>query len=340
MSTKLLLIIIFIIASVGVYMGFGNKFFQNSPKYTGPVEKIRMGTSSLGFETSGLNWIAEDQGYFTQQGLDVVITSPPSTLESQKALSEGKLDFVVASEFSFITNILGEDPMKAKVIATIDKGNWIEVIGRKDKGIGKPADLKGKKIAVFKKTANEFFLGTFLSYNNVSLEDVQLVDLPPDKAIGAIMSGAVDATVITDPFASQLEKDLAENTVNLYSPQDYGVNNYLVFGSDEFIKNHPNAVERYLQALLLAEDFVQKNPNESQEILAKKYNQERSQVSSNWGKHKYSVSLDQSLLLAMENQSRWRIANKLTDKTIVPNFTDFIYTDGLRKVKLEAVTLY
>jgi len=338
--SKLLVILGVIIGLVGIYLGFGTVLFKQAPKYSGPVEKIKIGTPSLGLEISGLNWIAQDKGYFTQQGLDVVIETPSSTLEAQQALGEGKLDFAVASDFSFITNILGKDPMKAKVIATIDKGNWIEIVGRRDRGISGPADLKGKKIAVFKNTANEFFLGNFLTYNNISLEDVQLVDLPPDKAIVAIMSGEVDVTVITDPFASQLKKALAENVVNLYSPQDYGVNNYLVFASDEFIRNHPEAIERYLYALLQAEDFIQRNPNKSQEILAKKFNREKSYISSNWEKHKYYVSLGQGLLLAMENQSRWRIANKLSDKTVVPNYTDFIYTDALRKVKLEAVTLY
>ncbi|GAJ14452.1 unnamed protein product, partial [marine sediment metagenome] len=36
---------------------------------------------------------------------------------------------------------------------------------------------------------------------------------------------------------------------------------------------------------------------------------------------------------------RWRIENGLTDKTDVPNFLDFLYTDALQVTNPEAVTI-
>ncbi|GAG37759.1 unnamed protein product, partial [marine sediment metagenome] len=52
-----------------------------------------------------------------------------------------------------------------------------------------------------------------------------------------------------------------------------------------------------------------------------------------------SVGLPQALLIAMEDQARWRIENGLTDETDVPNFLDFLYFDALEVTAPEAVTI-
>ncbi len=41
----------------------------------------------------------------------------------------------------------------------------------------------------------------------------------------------------------------------------------------------------------------------------------------------------------MDDEARWSIANNLTDKTVVPNYLDYIYLDGLEALKPEAVTI-
>jgi NitT/TauT family transport system substrate-binding protein len=51
------------------------------------------------------------------------------------------------------------------------------------------------------------------------------------------------------------------------------------------------------------------------------------------------VTLPQALIIAMEDEARWRIENKLTDKTTVPNYLNFLYLDGLEAVSPEAVTV-
>lgn len=331
-----IIIVIIILAGFLTWYSFSQK---QPEKYTGPVEKIRLGTPVQGPDLSLLILIAEDQGYFVSNGLDVVITSPPTTLNVQQELNSGELDFGVSTEFAYITPILNADPLKAKIVATINKGNSIELIGRKDRGISSLADLNGKRIAVFKKTAQEFFLGTFLISNDLNINDVQLVDLPPANAKDAILSGGVDAAVMSEPYAYQAQKALAENAVS-WSVQGDTEFNWVIIGSDQFIKDHPKAIERLLKALVQAEEYVQKNTDKSQELLAKKFNFEQPYLVSVWPKYKFSVSLDQSLLLLMEDESRWAIANNLTTITEMPNYLDYIYTDVLKEVKPEAVTIY
>ena len=41
----------------------------------------------------------------------------------------------------------------------------------------------------------------------------------------------------------------------------------------------------------------------------------------------------------MEDEARWMITNNLTTEKQVPNFLDYIYEDGLKAVKPEAVNI-
>jgi NitT/TauT family transport system substrate-binding protein len=58
-----------------------------------------------------------------------------------------------------------------------------------------------------------------------------------------------------------------------------------------------------------------------------------------WDAFSYQVRLDQNLLITLEDETRWAMKNKLTDKTVMPNFAEYIHVDSLKAVKPEAVRL-
>jgi NitT/TauT family transport system substrate-binding protein len=62
-------------------------------------------------------------------------------------------------------------------------------------------------------------------------------------------------------------------------------------------------------------------------------------MASIWPQHQYSLSLDQSLLTAMEDEGRWMIANNLTSEKTLPDYSDYIYTKGLEAVIPESVNI-
>jgi NitT/TauT family transport system substrate-binding protein len=49
------------------------------------------------------------------------------------------------------------------------------------------------------------------------------------------------------------------------------------------------------------------------------------------------VRLDQELLTLMEDEGRWAIRNKLTNAEKIPDYSIFLYLEGLKKIKPEAV---
>jgi NitT/TauT family transport system substrate-binding protein len=55
--------------------------------------------------------------------------------------------------------------------------------------------------------------------------------------------------------------------------------------------------------------------------------------------HQFALSLDQSLVLAMEDEGRWMINNNLTNAEKLPDFRNYIYPEGLMQVKPDAVNV-
>ena len=145
-------------------------------KYTGPVEKITVGTIA---EYSTLVALAQERGYFANNGLQVTTVEHASGGPAFSDLLAGKADVVTAADFVGVLNSFKTENFK--IIASIAKvTDGFELVARKDKGIAVPSDLRGKRIGITKKTSGEFWLGTFFVYNNLLAKDITIVDLPPD----------------------------------------------------------------------------------------------------------------------------------------------------------------
>jgi NitT/TauT family transport system substrate-binding protein len=94
-----------------------------------------------------------------------------------------------------------------------------------------------------------------------------------------------------------------------------------------------------MKSLAQAEDYLISHPDETKAIVRERMNIDNAYMEVVWPRYQISLSLDQSLILAMEDEARWLVDNNLTPENEVPNFLDYIYEDGLKAVKPEAVNI-
>ncbi|MHB8842398.1 MAG: ABC transporter substrate-binding protein, partial [Candidatus Aquicultor sp.] len=219
-----------------------------------------------------------------------------------------------------------------------DKAQLQDIIGRKDRGIRNISDLKGKRIGVMLGTISQFYLGRFLTLHDIDLQDVTLVDISPPESVDALTKGTVDAIITWQPYANTIEKALGNNAA-IWPAQSSQMLYIVEVAKNDWIARHPDIVRRYVNALAQAEDYFVQHPTQVKSMMQKKLNYTDAYMAAVWGKNKFSLSLDQSLILAMEDESRWMIKNNLTTEKQVPNFLDYIYIDGLEEVKPEAVNI-
>jgi NitT/TauT family transport system substrate-binding protein len=299
-------------------------------KYTGPVEKITVAAAA--YLTGALVYVAEDQGYFEENGLEVTIKDYGSGKAAADALLAGKADISTSADFVFVSNSF--DHADLRVFGTVATAQVKELVARKDKGITTTDDLIGKKIGVTKKSGAEFLLGVFLIFNALSYEDVELVDLKPSEIVEAISNGDIDATFTWDPYLYNIKKELGDNAISWPGGKDFY---FVLITKEDWIENNPAAAERFMKSVLEAEDYIKDHPEEAKGFVKDRFNYESDYMDYSWPKQEFAVILEQAMLIAFEDQARWRIDNNLTDATRVPNYLDYIYLDALEKVKPEAI---
>ena len=324
-------IVIALTILIVIALGTGIWFSRNqAQRYRGPIEKITVAAG----KTAVLVYIAQDQGYFADHGLEVTINTFQAGKLATAAMLAGKADISTASSSVLVSHSLERDDLRT--FAGIATYQIKVMLARKDRGIRQIADFKGKRIGVTRKSAGEAALGRFLTLNGLSFQAIEIVNMKPQELEDAMIRGKIDAAMAWEPYAYNVKQALGGTVIGW--PGDSGQDStFMLITTAEWLADHPSVAERFLMALLQAEQYVKDNDEEAKTFVQQQFDFETRYLQSVWPKYSYAVRLPQALILAMEDEARWRIENKLTDKTTVPNYLDFIYMDALEAVKPEAV---
>lgn len=326
------------IAAAVAALAIGGYFFMRSHEVhtpVGPPEKVTIACSTS--PDSAIAQVAQAQGYYLQEGLDATLQKHPYGKVALDAMLEGKADFATVAETPVMFAIM--NGKKISVIASIQtsiKNNAI--IARKDKDILTPRDLKGRTIAVTSGTLLDFFMDAFLVAQGISRKDMTVVNIMPEEMAEALERGDVDAISAWSYVVIQTQKRLGDKVITFYD-EDIYTQTFNIVTTQDYIRMNPENVKKVLRALVKAEKFVVQKPAEAQAIVADFSNIDKAIIGEMWAVENYGVTLDQSLLLAMEDESQWAIKGGLTDKTKIPNYLNFIYSDGLESVKPDAVRI-
>jgi NitT/TauT family transport system substrate-binding protein len=326
------------IAILGVLLvsGLGAWYILSPMEYRGAPEPITVAYSP--FESTALFWIAEDQRFFDENGINVTIRKYDSGVATLEGMARGEADVAVGiSEYPLVTKAF--QGAKIRALGNIDKGDFIYLVGRRDRGIGDVADLRGKRVGTTFGTIAEFHLGRFLTLHGMDIGDVTLVDVrTPAGWVNAVADGDVDAISTAQPYAYAARDRLGANAI-IWPAQSSQPLYALVVSTSDWIDGHPGQVTRFLQALAKAEEYTSAHPAEAKAIVQQRLGLDPGYMDTVWQQNQYSLTLDQSLILAMEDEARWMIANNMTDEAVIPDFRNYIYTGGLESVKPGSVNI-
>jgi NitT/TauT family transport system substrate-binding protein len=302
--------------------------------YSSETEPVSFGAIPSG--SAALIYIADDQSFFTANGLDVTIKDYPTGVATINALLDDDVDIAWAAEFPLVRRAFEKDQIS--IIASVSRFSDEYLFALKNHGVEKIADLKNKTIGVPKNTIAEFYLARFLELNGLNTEEVTIVDVQPSQSIDAIASGNIDGVVTWEPFTSQIRQQM-ENKIVGWSVQSSQEGYGIIIARNDWISIHQDIVNRFLKSLAEAEDYLNINPVEAKTIVQERVNYDDAFMETFWAETRFYLSLDQSLITAMEDEARWMISNNLTTEKQIPDFSDFIYVEGLSIVKPESVDL-
>jgi ABC-type nitrate/sulfonate/bicarbonate transport system substrate-binding protein len=326
-----------VIAAI-VLLGFGTWYFLKS-RIPGSVATESITVADISDQASALVHIADDRGFFLRNGLRLNLRNYGNGVLAIRAMKSDEAHIALAAEFPIVVEILKNE--KISLIACIDKTQQVHLVARKDKGIKRASDLKGKKIGIERWSIAEFYLGRFLDLNGMSIKDVALANIDPTKpslVLDEMAEGSIDAVVSREIMLRPIIKQLGSNYTSwpVQSAQPSWV---ALVSKTEWAASHPEIIKKLLKSIAEAEDYLIRHNNEARGIIQKRLSLDDSFMASNWPQHQFSLSLDQTLIVAMKDEAQWMINNNLTAAKHIPDFVNHIYTDGLKTVKPEAVNI-
>lgn len=267
--------------------------------------------------------IARDKGFFEEEGIDVTVSEYASGKLALQAMFTGDVQVVPVAEVPIVFNSFKWDDFS--VIATIGVADkHMSIVARKDLGIERPSDLRGKRIATQKASALHYFSSIFLKQNGLSEQDVQRSFLHITKLVKALVDGKVDAIVVIEPFTTEAKERLGTNAVS-FTPSGIYEKTWSLLAFNDYIDSNPEVILKLVRALMRAEEFLVTDREESAKIIAKGLGKDTSWVLDNLDRLHLEVSMDQSYKTLLNDVAKWAINNNLTEVKIIPNYSDYLY---------------
>lgn len=165
------------------------------------------------------------------------------------AMASGSIDIATIGTPPGTTGIVNDLPYKIYYLHDII-GASEALVAKNASGINSIADLKGKKIATPFSSTSHFSLLSALKQNNISENDVTILDMNAPDIIAAWTRGDIDATYIWQPAQAQL---LSDGGKVILTSEDVAKKGAITgeFGivNNDFASKYPDVVKAYIDIL-------------------------------------------------------------------------------------------
>jgi NitT/TauT family transport system substrate-binding protein len=221
---------------------------------------------SLGYSVwvgYGPLFIAADQGYFAEEGLDVTLVNVENPGDRFTAMAGNQLNGLVSTLDTMAQYCNADNPFKT-VLALDESSGGDGIVTSPD--ITSIEDLRGKSIGVNIGSVSQFFLEYIMQENGLTDDDVSLIRMSQGDVPAALASDRIDAGVTWEPHLSTSVSNGANLLVDSSTTPGLIVD-ILVLRQD-IIDEHPEATQGLINAWNKSIEFWKANPDEAATIMA------------------------------------------------------------------------
>lgn len=320
-------------------------FLLSNQAYSEPY-KIKVGASPV-LTTAGI-FLAQEMGYFKEQGLDVDISILKSSgAQMTLLLSKGELDVGAGNLTAGLYNAINEG-LEFKIVA--DKGHVdskiesVALIIRKDlvdSGKYKELkDLKGLKIALTSTdgSSQQVVMDLILKKAGLGSKDIEYVKLSYPESNAALKGKVIDGVVQLDPY---LTMALTQGYGHLVLPSNQVLKSQqsaALFYSPKFMKTHPSEAAKFMKAYLKGVRVYNKglkDPEAMKEVVSHLKKHIKIEDEDLWFKLKPVGLRDDGAIdkRSIRFDLNWYKANGFLSK--IPEEKKYLNTEFARKASLE-----
>jgi ABC-type nitrate/sulfonate/bicarbonate transport system substrate-binding protein len=302
-----------------------------------PVSKESVSIAVSRTPLSAPIYIADELGLFNNNGIEANLIEVVGGKRSFNKVMAKEADFGTSSDSVLMFEAL-KNTQYVNLASFVQADNDIKLLILNNHGIRSIADLSGKKIGVIKGSASDYFISILLALDNLTINDVELVSIAPNKMLEALQTEAVQAVATWEPYAFEIRKKLSNDIFIIATKNIYSLSFNLITQKDHSDKQI-NRNARVLTAIDQAIEFIIEQPEQAQQILQNRLALDQDFIKWIWPDYLYRLSLNKSLLLTLENEAQWAMKSGLSLQKEMADFEHFIDIRPLLKVRKSAVSL-
>lgn len=201
-------------------------------------------------------------GYYKTEGLDVTFQVGKGGVDVGKHVGSGNA--TVGGGLGDTPILVRAQGVPVKAVAVLGGGAMMVVVARKDRGITKLEDLKGKVVTTlaFQDTTYYALLGSLAS-KGLASKDLSIQAVGPRGTPSLVIEGKADACACVPDWEVEVSEALKGEVVSLPSRDYFPSMAQAILASDDTIKNKPKLVASLVSATLKGMKFIMDDPKKA-----------------------------------------------------------------------------
>ena len=214
-------------------------------------------------------YVALQNGYFEDAGLDVDVVQPPDD-GAEVLVGSGKADFGVSFQDTMASALIGDNALPITAVAAVIQHNTSGIISRAGEGMDRPKGLEGKKYATWEMDIEKAMMKNVVETDGGDFSKVELIPSTVTDEVSALQSKSVDAIWVYYAWAGIATKVAGLDTDYFAFSDINPVFDYytpVIIANNDFLKNDPETAKAFLAALAKGYEYAEQNPEEAADIL-------------------------------------------------------------------------
>lgn len=251
-------------------------------------------------------YVAQAEGYFEDEGLDVDILLP-GEVPSTQLISTGKADFGI--DFQEHVIMARDEGMPIVSIAAIIQHNTAGYASPVEKGMTEPKDFEGKVFGAYGSDIERAMLETIAKENGADIDKITFQNIG-DADFFVAVERDIDFALVYQGWTG-IEAELREKDLNMVYLKDFSeaLDFYtpIIASNEKMMEENPEIVEKFVRAAVKGYEFAIEHPEEAANILIEAepdLDEDLVKKSQTWLADKYQ---DDASQFGVQSEERWEV---------------------------------
>ena len=249
-------------------------------------------------------------------GYSELTTGPEQT----QALASGDIQFLYCVGATSVI-LAASNEADIKIISMYSRSPEAFRLFSEDDSIASPEDLRGKTVVGPMGTILHELLVAYLGTADMTIEDVNFINMGIPDAVSALSGGSADAALVAGPAAynlAQAGKHVVTTGENLVDAT------IVVATSSEYIENEPECVDAFLAAQAEILTYIEENHDEAISIVATALDLAPEAVEDMYAYYDFSMEITEDDIVSMEKTTQFMLDTEMIENSV--DIRSLIYT--------------